>query len=267
MSISRGFYIASYTAFMVALSVSLAMLLTFSGAGWSSWTLFGIPILIYILAVFVKEIFLKEVIDPNTGAITNQSSLKTWKVLYGIMFIVAGILLLINIFIPIPTSTGSNSQWVWAMLSISIIFFSVSTAVFGIWPSQTTTSSIFSVLGFITFAIAVAGIALTINPPWWIWLMLLLTIGLGIVSHVAELNSRPNVAVYQPNLQYTQTVTYSPVTPDKQRYYTSPGLPDEYVFPTPSSNSSNLAVEYDGNVIYTGPQNQHLNVAYSGNVL
>lgn len=189
MSISRGFYIASYTAFLVSISASLALLLTYTNTPFWVWSFYGIAILILIFLLFIKEAFLKN------GAI---------KTLYGIGSLIAVALLFAGIGFTIVYS--SIPAWVWIVLAISLTFSIASTTVLGIWPTQQILSTILSVSGMVLFVVGIAGAALSANLPWWVWLTFFFTVSLGLITHYTEINSKPRYT--RPNEMYTRTKIY-----------------------------------------------------------
>lgn len=190
MAISRAFYISFYTGYLVSLSASIALLLTYSGAPLWVWSFYGVAILLFIVGLFIKEVFLKEEVSIETGHPMNKTSINGWSIVYGIGSLIAAMLLFIGIGFSVFYST--IPVWVWIVFTISITLFIASTTVLGIWPDQTLTSTILNIIGMILFVVAVLGIAVSSNAPWWVWLSLFITVSLGLISHWTEIESRPN---------------------------------------------------------------------------
>lgn len=233
----RWFYITTSTAFFIALGASLALLLSYSGIPFWIWAFYAVAILIFIFGIFVKEIFLKEHTDPVTGLVTNQSSLNTWKTIYGIGYGLGVLLFFSGVIVTITYST-TIPAWVWIVMGVSVALFVIGNAVNGIWPDAKIWSTIINVLGVITFVIFIFGMMLAINAPWWIWLMMLITIGLGLVAHIAEVNSRPNnKMITPPTSPYSSSsMPTSPYSP-----YSVPNSMQPT--PLPTSYSSSVHIE------------------------
>ena len=164
------------------LAISLWFLLYYSGVPSWVWILFGVAILIAILGVFIKEVFLKQTITSSGKDVTSEYY-TFWSVLYIILHLMAFVLIIAGIVFVIQYSTVP--WWVWVILAVAIASSIISTMIMGL-SGGSSVGMIFGVIFYIAaLVLFIIGIILLIihsNAPWWVWLIVGLTILFGVMS-------------------------------------------------------------------------------------
>ena len=181
---NRAFYIVFYIIYLLLLAISLWFLLYYSGVhSWVFFGFFGIAILIATINLFIKEFLLKKGVTVDGEMIPNDMY-TFWSWFYGITQITAIILVIVGIVFVIIHSTVP--WWVWLILAVGI-FMPLITAMLLNWiQGEPILSVLLSVISLTLVIIGLVFLVIYSEAPWWVWLLVGLTIIVAVVAGVLE---------------------------------------------------------------------------------
>ena len=205
MAVSRIWYIIFYVLYMVMLSITLWVLLYYSGVPTWVWILYVSAMVIFVIGLIIKETLMTRVVTASGLPVKTGNDF--WSIFYYIAHIVAFILIVVGLAFNIIYAE-TVPWWVWLMLGISILLSVLSTMILAIAPGATAVSLFVYVLSFITYIIALVLLIIYSTAPWWVWLMIGATLILSIIAGIFENMSVPNIKVIPDNVvpNYTTTI-------------------------------------------------------------
>ena len=191
MAIHRGLYIMVYIIYLIFLALSIWYLIYYSVVPYWVWFFFLSAIILAMFNLFIREYYLKKVVDCD-GDIVNSQSFKVWNALYVIFHLFEFILIIIGIGYTINYS--NIEWWLWLMLGLYIILTMISRMIIGLSNGSVSgryTGIFIFIVAYILYTIAFIILAQSSKCPWWVDLILGFTFFFSILSTFLEYKSEP----------------------------------------------------------------------------
>lgn len=202
--LNRALYLTFYVLYLITLAIAIFFVLHYSGVPSWVWTFFGVGLLILMLAVLVKEFFMKRIIT-NTGRDITTGSHTFWSVMYILMVLAGIVLLIIGLIFTIQYS--SIPWWVWLVLALAIILSIIGNAILAFAPGAFVVAIIMGVLSLILFIVGLILLIIHSNSPWWVWLIVGLAVLFAILAAIFEgLSDKNTLIVMDPCCETTTQV-------------------------------------------------------------
>lgn len=180
MTANQVLFIIVYIIYLILLAATLWFLFYYSGVPAWVWSLFGIAILLAIINLLLKELLARKKVDCKSKTIKEEEP-SPWGVLSLILDIFILLLILIGMILVIIFSVNVP-WWVWLILGVAILF-SFLAVVVGFFGSIIFLL-IFSVIALILYIIGIIFYIGYADAPWWIWILVSLTLIFSILSSI-----------------------------------------------------------------------------------
>ena len=220
-------YLTCYVIYLILLVVSLWFLLFYSGVPSWVWALFAVALFFAIIGVFIKEFFL----IPFDVATEHYMY---WAMFYFIFYFI--VLTLIITGTTFAAIYSNIPQWIWVIIGVAIGLSILADITAGF--SFTFTAMFMAIISFTLFIIGIIFLVIYLNAPWWIWIIVSLTVLFAILAAVFKGVSKRNVVVNTSAVD-NATVTAIDVNPINA---TNPVIGINSSNPIIDVNSSNPAI-------------------------
>lgn len=191
--VSRAIYITFYILYLLTLAISLWFVLFYAGVPYWVWSFFGVAILILVICVLIKEFLLTRMVTCCGKDVTTGNS--AMEIFYIIAELMVFILFIVGLVFVIIYST--IPWFVWVILFVAIVMSIITTMILAFAPEAYLIALILWIVAFIMF---IAGLILLIiysNSPWWVWLIVGITILFFILAAIFEAVAEQNAVIVE----------------------------------------------------------------------
>jgi hypothetical protein len=193
--VSRAIYITFYILYLLTLAISLWFVLYYAKVPFWIWSFFGVAILILIICVLFKEFLLTRTVTCCGKDVTTGSGHSAMEIFYIIAVLMVFILFIVGLVFVIIYST--IPWFVWVILFFAILLSIITTMILAFAPDAYIIALVLWVIAFVMF---IAGLILLIiysNSPWWVWLIIGITILFFILAAIFEVMGERNEIIVE----------------------------------------------------------------------